>query len=74
MSGSPVVLQSPVKGQRGRQTPMKSHTFAEYKEAMKDAGPKLLENLLDRAAEDPGIEFPQFVKLCDLADKLRYGC
>lgn len=42
-------------------------TFEDYKAALKGAGPKLKENILDRAAADPGIAFPEFKKLTDLA-------
>lgn len=42
-------------------------TFEDYKAALKGAGPKLKENILDRAAADPGLSWPEFKKLTDLA-------
>lgn len=42
-------------------------TFADYKKALKGAGPKLKENILWRAREDPNIGFPEYVMLEDMA-------
>lgn len=42
-------------------------TFADYWKALDGAGPKLTENILVRAREDPNIEFPEFKKLVDKA-------
>lgn len=46
---------------------MKKFTFEDYREALKDAGPKLTEHILERAANDESLEFPDFVSLCKLA-------
>lgn len=46
---------------------MTRFSVADYKRALKGAGPKLLENVLARAAEDPDIGFHKFVELCDYA-------
>ena len=48
----------------------KRFTFDDYKAALKGAGPKLTENILDRAAADTGIDgltWAEFKALCDLA-------
>lgn len=42
-------------------------TFEQYKEALKGAGPKLKEIILERANQDSGIDFPEFKALVDLA-------
>lgn len=42
-------------------------SFEQYKEALKGAGPKLKEIILDRANQDSEIEFPQFKELVDFA-------
>lgn len=43
-------------------------TFDDYREALKSAGPKLKELILDRAAHDSEtIGFPEFVQLCEIA-------
>lgn len=42
-------------------------SVADYKRALKGAGPKLLEGVLERATEDPNIGFSEFVELCDYA-------
>lgn len=47
---------------------MKKHfSFEEYKKALKGAGPKLKEIILDRASQDSEIGFPQFKELVDFA-------
>lgn len=47
---------------------MKQFTFEDYREALDGAGPKLKENILSRAEQDENIQFPDFVRLCKLAD------
>ena len=46
---------------------MKKFTFEDYREALEGAGPKLKENILERAEQDKNIDFPDFVRLCKLA-------
>ena len=41
--------------------------FEDYREALNGAGPKLTEHILERAANDKDLEFPDFVRLCKLA-------
>ena len=41
--------------------------FEDYKKALCGAGPKLKEVILDRAAQDPGIDFMQLKALADHA-------
>lgn len=48
-------------------------TFADYKKALKGAGPKLKENILWRAREDPNIGLPEYVMLEDMAYPGIYG-
>ena len=45
----------------------KQFSFEQYKEALKGAGPKLKEIILERANQDNSIEFPEFKHLVDLA-------
>lgn len=48
----------------------KRFTFDDYKMALRGAGPKLTENILDRAAADTGIDGltrDEFMALCDIA-------
>lgn len=45
-------------------------TFNDYADALKDAGPKTTENLLQRAIKDPDISFEDVIKLEDLADEI----
>lgn len=42
-------------------------TYADYKEALEGAGPKLKELILDRAANDEGISIEQLVSLAAYA-------
>lgn len=42
---------------------MKKFTFEDYKKALKDAGPKLAENILQRAEGDGHLTWKQFVEL-----------
>lgn len=42
---------------------MKKFTFEDYKKALKDAGPKLAENILDRATEDEHLTMKQYMEL-----------
>lgn len=42
-------------------------TFEDYKKALDGAGPKLKELILDRAAQDRGIDFLELKELADLA-------
>ena len=44
-------------------------TFKDYADALKNAGPKTTENLLQRAIKDPDISFGDVIKLEDLADE-----
>lgn len=46
---------------------MKRLTFKDYGEALDGAGPKLKEMVLDRAANDPRIDFPEMKRLVDKA-------
>ena len=39
----------------------------DYKEALRGAGPKLKEIILERANQDDGIDFPEFKALVDFA-------
>ena len=43
------------------------HTFDEYKLALDGAGPKLKEMILDHAAHNREISFPEVLKLQKLA-------
>lgn len=43
------------------------YTFNDYWDALDRAGPKLKERVLDEAAYDPAISFPDFKKLADKA-------
>lgn len=46
----------------------KKFTFEDYREALEEAGPKLKELILERAANDTeGITFREFIRLCKLA-------
>ena len=48
----------------------KRFTFDDYKTALQGAGPKLTENILDRAAADTGVDGltrAEFKGLCDIA-------
>lgn len=42
-------------------------TFEDYKEALKGAGPKLKELILERAAHDDNIDFMELRMLVDFA-------
>lgn len=42
-------------------------TFKDYWDALDGAGPKLKEVILERANNDPHIEFPDFKRLVDKA-------
>lgn len=42
-------------------------TFDDYKNALNGVGPKLKENILDRASRDPGIDILQLKALWDFA-------
>lgn len=43
-------------------------TFEDYREALKDAGPKLKELILERASHDTErISFPEFIRLVQIA-------
>lgn len=44
-----------------------NYTFEDYRKALDGAGPKLKELVLDRAAHDPGIDFPALKALVDFA-------
>lgn len=46
---------------------MKKYTFEDYREALDGAGPRLTEHILERAANDGDLEFPDFIRLCKLA-------
>ena len=46
---------------------MKQYTFEDYRKALDGAGPKLTEHILERAANDKDLEFPDFIRLCKLA-------
>ena len=46
---------------------MNHFTFSDYQTALEGAGPKLKELVLDRAARDPGIDFPELRKVVDIA-------
>ena len=46
---------------------MSKFSFADYKAALKGAGPKLKEIILERAVQDSDIEFPELKKLVDFA-------
>lgn len=47
---------------------MEKMTFDDYYEALKDAGPKLKELILERASNDTeSITFREFLRLCKLA-------
>ena len=49
---------------------MNSHfTFKDYEKAIKEAGPKATENLLQRAMRDSNISLDDMLNLEDLADK-----
>ena len=43
------------------------YSFAEYRDALEGAGPKLKELILDRAAHDPKIDFPELKALVGFA-------
>ena len=47
---------------------MKKFTFKDYQEAMEGVGPKTRENILERAVHDTNIEFPDFIRLCKMAN------
>ena len=47
---------------------MKKLTFEDYREAMDGVGPKVKEIILEHAAQYGNLEFPDFVRLCKLAD------
>lgn len=42
-------------------------TFARYREALLEAGPKLKEIILAQAEQDKQISFQEFLRLCSLA-------
>lgn len=44
---------------------MKPFTVQDYLDALEGAGPKLKENILGRANEDPNIDWDNFKKLVD---------
>ena len=46
---------------------MRKFTFADYREALEGVGPKVRESILARAEQDENIEFPDFVRLCEIA-------
>ena len=46
---------------------MSKFTFEDYQNALVGAGPKMKEMVLDRAAQDRGIDFMQLKALVDLA-------
>lgn len=48
---------------------MKEFSYKDYVEALKDAGPKLCENILERARNDGNIDPKQYEKLEDIAYK-----
>ncbi len=43
-------------------------SFEDYREALEGVGPWARERILARAERDKDIEFPDFVRLCKLAD------
>ena len=47
---------------------MKHLTFEEYKQALEGAGPKLMENILDRATEDPCVDLDQYCVLVEMME------
>lgn len=46
---------------------MKKFTYDDYRNALKGAGPKITENILERAERDPDLEWSEFKALVDLA-------
>lgn len=44
-----------------------NHTYEEYLNTLDDAGPKLTELILDRAAQDPNIDLFELKKLVEFA-------
>lgn len=46
-------------------------THKEYLEALKDAGPKLTENILERAEKDEGLSWEEFKNIVDYAYERR---
>lgn len=46
---------------------MESHSFEEYMEALKKAGPKGRQNIIYRAINDPNLSISDFTKLSDYA-------
>lgn len=61
------MTRSPKTVRKGSDTMKKQFSFEQYKEALKGAGPKLKEIILERANQDNSIEFPEFKQLVDLA-------
>lgn len=43
-------------------------TFEDYREALEGVGPRAKERILVRAEQDKNIEFPDFIRLCKLAN------
>lgn len=52
---------------------MASFTFEDYWRALDGAGPKLKEVILDRAAHDEEIDFPELKRLVDKAYPNPFG-
>lgn len=46
---------------------MNHFTFSDYQAALEGVGPKLKENILERACNDSNIDFQQLKKLVDFA-------
>lgn len=43
-------------------------TFEDYREALEGVGPRAKERILAWAERDESIEFPDFIRLCKLAN------
>ena len=54
------------KGRKWEEAQM-DYTFEDYRKALEGAGPKLKELVLDRAAHDQTIDFPELKALVDFA-------
>lgn len=53
---------------------MKKFTFDDYKQALDGAGPKLMEIILERAAEDRNISLGEYCLLFDLVEMMEGIC
>lgn len=47
---------------------MKKFAFEDYREKLIGASPMLRERILKQADQDKSISFPDFVRLCELAN------